>query len=74
MSVLLPVQELALRSHDISVGLGNKVVPDFETLPQLGQMVRLALHIRGLARVEYDILRLVAYHYLQISPSDLRNV
>ncbi|USK82565.1 hypothetical protein LHV56_12050 [Peribacillus frigoritolerans] len=74
MSKLLSVQELALRSHDISIGLGNKVVPDFESLPQVGQMVRLALHIRGLPRIEYDILRLVAYHYLQISPSDLRNI
>lgn len=74
MSTVIPVQELALRSHDISVGLGNKVVPDFESLPQVGQMVRLALHIRGLPRIEYDILRLVAHHYLQITPSDLRSI
>src|SRR5690625_867266 len=70
----LSAEELALRSHDISIGLGNKIVPDFESLPQVGQMVRLALHIRGLPRIEYEILRLVAHQYLQISPRDLRDI
>lgn len=71
---ILTNQDLALRSHDISVGLGNKIVPEFEALPEIGQMVRLALHIRGLPLIEYNVLRLVAYHYLQIHPSVIRQL
>ncbi|MFB3166567.1 hypothetical protein P5G62_005535 [Neobacillus sp. 179-C4.2 HS] len=74
MSTVLSEQDLALRCHDISVGLGVKDVPDFETLPEVGLMVRLALHIRGLPRIDYEVLKLVAYHYLQISPMVLKNV
>ncbi|MDQ0884892.1 hypothetical protein [Peribacillus sp. V2I11] len=29
-------QEIALRSHDISIGLGTKEVPEFETLTEVG--------------------------------------
>lgn len=59
-------QEIALRSHDISMGLGRKEVPEFETITEVGLMVKLALHIRGLPPIEFNTLKLVAHHFLDI--------
>ncbi|MBU8678817.1 hypothetical protein MOC46_10520 [Bacillus spizizenii] len=59
-------QELALRSHDITIGLGNKQVPEFELLTEIGNMIKLALNIRGLPIIPYTTLKLAAYHFLDI--------
>ncbi|NGY80882.1 hypothetical protein F6Y03_01120 [Bacillus megaterium] len=59
-------QELALRSHDIITGLGNKEVPEFELLTEIGNMVKLALNIRGLPIIPYDTLKMAAHHFLDI--------
>ncbi|MGH0425692.1 hypothetical protein [Bacillus pretiosus] len=67
-------QEIALRCHDITIGLGNKEVPEFETLTEVGLMVKLALHIRGLPIIPYETLKLAAYHFLNISPLLCKNV
>ncbi|MED3659762.1 hypothetical protein [Bacillus velezensis] len=61
-------QEIALRCHDISIGVGDKMVPDFENLTIIGDMVKLSLHIRGLPPIKYETLKLAAYHFLNISP------
>lgn len=61
-------QELALRCHDITIGLGNKDVPEFENITELGLMVKLALHIRGLPLIPYETLKLAASHFLNIPP------
>ena len=58
---------IASRCHDIQVSLGAKEVPDFEDLPKIGMMVNLSLHIRGLPVIQYDVLRLAAYNYFNIS-------
>lgn len=67
-------QELALRCHDISTGLGPKEVPEFELIPEIGLMLRLALHIRGLPRIPYETLKLVASYYLQMSSLVLKGI
>ena len=59
-------KEIAARCHEIQVCLGQKEVPDFETLIEIGMAVRLALHIRGLRPIKYEIMRLVATHFLDI--------
>jgi hypothetical protein len=56
--------ELAARCHEIQVSLGRKEVPEFERLVEVGMAVRLALHIRGLPLIEYEVLKLVASHFL----------
>lgn len=61
-------QEIALRSHDISQGLGTKEVPEFETLTEIGLMIKLALHIRGLPVIPYNTLKLASHHFLGIHP------
>lgn len=59
-------EEFASKCHDIQVSLGGTEVPDYELIPKIGMMVNLSLHIRGLATVPYDQLRLVSSHYFGI--------
>lgn len=58
--------EIAARCHEIQTGLGLTEVPEFDNLRVVGMAVRLALHIRGLPSVNYQTLRLVAVHFLDI--------
>jgi hypothetical protein len=66
--------ELAARCHEIQTGLGTTEVPEFEHLMLVGMAIRLALHIRGLAPIPYEVLKLVCYHYLGISLHAIRSV
>lgn len=58
--------ETAARCHEVQVCLGNTDVPDFENVLEIGMAVRLALHLRGLPLLTYEIVKLVAVHYLGI--------
>lgn len=66
--------DIVNKCHDIQVSLGNKSVPEYEAIPEIGMMIRLSLHIRGLPLIDYEILRLVADYYLQIPSLILRNI
>lgn len=57
---------LVVRCHEIQTTLRNLEVPEFETIPELGMAVRLALHLQGLPLVAYETLKLVANHFLGI--------
>jgi hypothetical protein len=57
---------LVARCNEIQTSLGLREVPEFEAIPELGMAVRLALHVRGLALIDYQVLKLVANHYLCI--------
>jgi len=64
--------EIVNKCHDIQVSLGNKNIPEYDAISEIGMMVRLSLHIRGLPLINYDILKLVADYYLQISSLALK--
>lgn len=66
--------EVAARCHEIQTGLGLTEVPEFEQLQRIGMAVRLALHIRGLPPVNYEILKLVASHYLGMPVGGIKSV
>ena len=66
--------ELAARCHEIQTGLGTTEVPEFDHLIIVGMAIRLALHIRGLAPIQFEVLKLVGYHYLGISQHAIRSV
>ncbi len=66
--------ELAARCHEIQTGLGLIDVPEFEQLQRIGMAVRLALHFRGLAAVNYETLKLVANYYLGIPVGAVRSI
>ena len=65
---------VAARCHEIKTGLGTTEVPEFEQLAFIGMAVRLALHIRGLPSIPFEIVKLVGYHYLGILPTAIRTV
>lgn len=54
------------RCHEIQLAIKDKEVPRFETIPEIGMAVQLALHIRGLPVIEYELLKLVASTMLGI--------
>jgi hypothetical protein len=66
--------EVAARCHEIQTGLGMTEVPEFDNLRAIGMAVRLALHIRGLPAVNYETLRLVANHFLEIPSVALKRI
>lgn len=58
--------DTAARCHEIQVCLGNTEVPDLENVLEVGMAIRLALHIRGLPLLPYEVVRTVATYYLGI--------
>lgn len=66
--------DIVNKCHDIQVSLGNKTIPEYDAISEIGMMVRLSLHIRGLPQINYDILKLVADFYLQIPSIALKSI
>jgi hypothetical protein len=66
--------EIAARAHEIQTGLGMTEVPEFDNLRAVGMAVKLALHIQGLPALNYDTLRLVATHLLNIPSVAVRRI
>lgn len=66
--------EVVNKCHDIQVSLENKSVPEYEAVIEIGMMVRVSLHLRGLPIIDYETLKLVADYYLQIPALVLKNI
>jgi hypothetical protein len=54
------------RCNEIQTSLGNKEIPEFDTISEIGMAVRLALQIRGLPLIDFPTLKLVGVHFLSI--------
>jgi len=65
-------EELSSKSRDIQVTLGAKTIAEYEAIPQIGIIVTLALHLRGLPVIEYEKARQVAAHFFNIHPSTFK--
>ncbi|WP_274024721.1 hypothetical protein [Vibrio parahaemolyticus] len=65
-------RKLVELSYDIQSGLGNTDVPDFEGLREMGMAATLAIHLRGMPEIEYEVLRLVCSHYFNIPTSSVK--
>lgn len=61
-------------SHDIQSGLGNIDVPDFDNIKIIGMASILAMHIRGLGEINYEVLRKVSDFFFNIPSYALKNV
>ena len=70
----MQTKDIASKCHDIQVTLGMKEVPDFEKIPMIGMMMNLAIHLRGLPQINYNVLRLVASEYLGIHSMVVKQV
>jgi hypothetical protein len=59
-------KKLVELSYDIQSGLGNIDVPDFDGMRTMGMAATLAMQLRGLAEIEYEVLRKVSDYYFSI--------
>ncbi len=57
---------LAIRCHDITTSLRGQQVPEFDQLIIIGMAVRLALHLRGIPAVPYELLKQIGSIMLHI--------
>ncbi|REL30004.1 hypothetical protein [Thalassotalea euphylliae] len=63
---MLKGRKLIELSYDVQTGLGNTDVPDFDALRTMGMAATLAIHLRGLPEINYELLRKVSDHYFNI--------
>ncbi len=61
-------------SYDIHSALGEYETPEFDYLKTLGMAATLAVHIRGLGEIQYEVLKLASYHYFKIPSYALEKV
>lgn len=54
------------RCHEIQLATKDKEVARFESIAEIGMAVQLAMHIRGLSMIDYEMLKLVASTMLGI--------
>jgi hypothetical protein len=54
------------RCHEIQLATKDKEVARFESIAEIGMAVQLAMHIRGLPMIDYEMLKLVASTMLGI--------
>lgn len=74
MSREISGRKLVELSYDIQSGLGNMDVPDFESMRTMGMAATLAIHLRGLPQIDYEVLRKVSDHYFSIPSFALKEV
>lgn len=67
-------KQLVELAYDIQSGLGSIDVPDFDQMRTMGMAATLAIHIRGLGEIDYEVLRKVSDHYFNIPSSALKEV
>lgn len=71
---MLAGRKLIELSYDVQAGLGNIDVPDFDSLRTMGMAATLAIHLRGLAEIDYEVLRKVSDHFFSIPSYALKEV
>lgn len=54
------------RCHEIQLATKDKEIARFESIAEIGMAVQLAMHIRGLSMIDYEMLKLVASTMLGI--------
>ncbi|MFN6531113.1 hypothetical protein [Nostoc sp. ChiSLP03a] len=70
----LTKKQVAEFAFDIQNGVGRTDIPDFDILRNVGMAASLAVHIRGLGEIDYEVLRKVSDHYFDIHSFALPNV
>ena len=53
-------------AYDLHAGLSAFRVPEFDDLQKIGMAATLAIHIKGLGEIEYEVLRKVSDHFMSI--------
>src|SRR5258708_37509849 len=66
--------EIAEFAYDLHAGLSALQVPEFDDLQTIGMAAILAIHIKGLEDIDYEVLRKVSDHYMSIPSFALEKV
>jgi len=66
-------QGIAEFAYDLHAGLSSLRVPEFNEIQTVGMAATLAIHIKGLGEIEYEVLRKVSDHLLNIPSYALDN-
>jgi hypothetical protein len=67
-------QEIAEFAYDLHAGLAAHQVPEFDDLHKIGMAATLAIHIKGLGEIDYEVLRKVSDYYMSIPSIALESV
>lgn len=67
-------KETAEFAYDLHTGLSTLQVPEFDQIQTIGMAATLAIHIKGLGDIEYEVLRKVSDHFMSIPSYALRPV
>jgi hypothetical protein len=67
-------KETAEFAYDLHTGLSTLRVPEFDQLQIIGMAATLAIHIKGLGDIEYEVLRKVSDHFMSIPSYALKPV
>jgi hypothetical protein len=59
-------RHIAEFAYDLHAGLSAHQVPEFDELHRIGMAATLAIHIKGLGEIEYEVLRKVSDHFMSI--------
>ena len=67
-------KQTAELAHDLHVGLATLRVSEFDDLQTIGMASTLAIHIKGLPAIDYELLRKVSDHFVSIPSFALEKV
>src|SRR5438445_350324 len=65
-------EDIAVRSHDVLVTSGSARAVEFDALTNIGAAVRIAINLRGVPSVDFELLRHVCVHRLGLQPSEVK--
>lgn len=67
-------EKIAEFAYDVHTALGAYDTPHLDHLKIMGMAATLAVHIRGLGEIEYEVLKQVSFYYFKIPSFALREV
>lgn len=67
-------REVAEVAYDLHAGLATHQVPEFDDLQTVGMAGTVAIHIKGLGEIDYEVLRKVSDHFMAVPSFALEKV
>lgn len=67
-------RQVAEFAYDLHAGLAAMQISEFDDLHVIGMAATLAIHIKGLGQIDYEVLRKVSDHYMSIPSIALEKV
>ncbi len=67
-------RETAEFAYDLHAGLSALKIPEFDHLQVIGMAATLAVHLKGLGEIDYEVLRKVSDHFMSIPSYALKPV